>query len=291
MSSLADNAASQKSTEGSRVVVIDAARAASWFDWRELWNFRELIWILAARDITVRYRQAVVGVAWVVLQPVAEMIVFSGLFSLLGKRPAGEAVPYTISLLCGLLLWQLFAAIVGSATSCLVDNRPLLTKVYFPRMVLPLAVCLRPLVDFGVGLVVLAGLMTWFQIAPSLALLMMPLVVLATVITALALGLWLSALNAHYRDFGYIVPFLLRIGFFVSPVIYETASLNMPARWHLLYSLNPMSSLLESFRWSLIGTAGPRMIAVVASLVATLFVLVSGAWYFRRVERFLADRI
>ncbi len=291
MSSLADNTVSRGSTASDRVVVIDAARATRWFDWQELWNFRELIWILAARDITVRYRQAVVGVAWVVLQPVAEMIVFSGLFSLLGKRPAGETVPYTISLLCGLLLWQLFAAIVGSATTCLVDNRPLLTKVYFPRMVLPLAVCLRPLVDFGVGLTVLAGLMAWYHVAPSLALLMMPLVVLATVITALALGLWLSALNAHYRDFGYIVPFLLRIGFFVSPVIYETASLNIPAPWRVLYSLNPMSSLLESFRWSLIGTAGPGMIAVIASLVATLFVLVTGAWYFRRVERFLADRI
>ena len=291
MSSLADNDALRKSPEGDRVVVIDAARAASWFDGRELWNFRELIWILAARDITVRYRQAVVGVAWVVLQPVAEMIVFSGLFSLLGKRPAGETVPYTISLLCGLLLWQLFAAIVGSATTCLVDNRPLLTKVYFPRMVLPLAVCLRPLVDFGVGLVVLVGLMAWFHVAPSLALLMMPLVVLATVITALALGLWLSALNAHYRDFGYIVPFLLRIGFFVSPVIYETASLNVPAPWRVLYSLNPMSSLLESFRWSVIGTAGPGIVEVVASLMATFLVLVTGAWYFRRVERFLADRI
>ena len=291
MSSLTDTAASPSSPLGDRVVVIDAARSANWLNVRELWNFRELIWTLAARDITVRYRQAVVGLAWVVLQPVTEMIVFSGLFTLLGKPPAGDGVPYNISLLCGLLLWQLFAAIISSATMCLVDNRPLLTKVYFPRMVLPLAVCLRPLVDFGVGCVVLAILMMWCGIVPGLTLVLMPLVVISTVVTALALGLWLSALNAHYRDFGYIVPFALRIGFFVSPVIYETASLNVPERWRVLYSLNPMVSLLEAFRWSLLGTAGPQLIGLLTSTVATIIVLVTGAWYFRRVERFLADRI
>jgi lipopolysaccharide transport system permease protein len=288
--SLSAEAAISEPTDGERLLVIDAERPARWFDTREVWHYRELIWILAERDIKVRYRQALVGMTWVILQPVAQMLIFSGLFSLLGKQPVQEGIPYGPSVFCGLLLWQLFASIVASATNCLVENRQLLTKVYFPRIVLPLSACLRPLVDFAVGSIVLIVLLAWWHIVPGPALLLMPLVIVSTMLTALSLGLWLSALNAHYRDFGYIVPFLLQIGFFVSPVIYETASL-IPDEWRLLHSLNPMASLLEAFRWSILGSSGPHPVEMLMSALATTFVLLTGAWYFRRVERFLADRI
>ena len=270
--------------------VIDATRPARWFDWREVWRYRELILMLAARDIKVRYRQALVGMAWVILQPLAQMVAFGGLFALLGKSPVGEGVPSNVSIFCGLLLWQLFASIVLVATNCLVDYRHLLTKVYFPRIVLPLSACLRPLVDFSVGGAVLMVLMSWYRVAPTVALLALPGVVLLTMLAALSLGLWLSALNAHYRDFGIVVPFALQIGLIVSPAVYETATV-IPTEWRWLYGLNPMASLLEAFRWSVFGLRGPGAVEILMSVLATLLVLLSGEWYFRRVERFLADRI
>ncbi|MEK6260952.1 MAG: ABC transporter permease [Planctomycetota bacterium] len=282
-----------ESTGADRPFVIDAARPARWFDWREVWRYRELIWTLAARDIKVRYRQALVGMAWIILQPLIQVAIFSSLFGRLiegDKVAAAGGVPYEVSTFCGLLFWTLFATIVSSATNCLVDYRHLLTKVYFPRIVLPLAACLRPLVDFSIGSVVLIAVMAWYRVVPTVALLALPGVVLLTVLAALSLGLWLSALNAHYRDFGIVVPFALQMGFFISPVVYETSRL-ISTEWRWLYGLNPMASLLEAARWSLLGTHGPGAIEVLMSVLATLVVLLTGEWYFRRVERFLADRI
>lgn len=276
--------------------VIDAARPARWFDGREVWRYRELIWTLAARDIKVRYRQALVGMAWIILQPLVQVVIFSSLFGRLmqGRDDGGVSakafgVPYEVSTFCGLLLWSLFATIVMSATNCLVDYRHLLTKVYFPRIVLPLSACLRPLVDFSVGSAVLVAVMAWYRIVPTAALLALPCVVLLTVLAALSLGLWLSALNAHYRDFGIVVPFAMQMGFFISPVVYSATLI--PAEWRWLYGLNPMASLLEAFRWSLFGVGGPGPVEMLMSVLATLLVLLTGEWYFRRVERFLADRI
>jgi lipopolysaccharide transport system permease protein len=274
--------------------VIDAAKPAKWFNWREVWQYRELVWMLADRDIKVRYRQALVGMAWIVLQPLVQVVVFSSLFGSLlkGQDGVGDSskasiVPYEVSTFCGLLFWSLFASIVASATNCLVDYRQLLTKVYFPRIVLPLSACLRPLVDFTVGGVILIAIMAWYRVVPTMAL---PGVVLWTVLAAFSLGLWLSALNAHYRDFGIVVPFVLQMGFFISPVVYETSRL-IPVEWRWLYGLNPMASLLEAARWSLLGARGPGAMEILMSVLATLFLLLTGEWYFRRVERFLADRI
>ena len=285
---------------GDQPFVIDAAKPARWFDWREVWRYRELVWMLAARDIKVRYRQALVGMAWIILQPLVQVVIFSSLFGPLieGRNANGvpanvaadNGVPYEVSTFCGLLLWTLFATIVMSATNCLVDYRHLLTKVYFPRIVLPLAACLRPLVDFSIGSVVLIAVMAWYCIMPTVALLALPCVVVLTVLAALSLGLWLSALNVHYRDFGIVVPFALQMGFFISPVVYETSRL-IPAEWRWLYGLNPMASLLEAARWCVLGTRGPGAVEMLMSVLATLFILLTGEWYFRRVERFLADRI
>jgi len=283
-------AAVPESVGADQPFVIDAARPARWFDWREVWRYRELIGMLAARDIKVRYRQALVGMAWIILQPLVQVVIFSSLFGSLMQGQDDNGVPYEVSTFSGLLLWTLFATIVASATNCLVDYRHLLTKVYFPRIVLPLSACLRPLVDFSVGSVLLIAVMAWYRVVPTVALLALPCVVLLTVLAALSLGLWLSALNAHYRDFGIVVPFALQMGFFISPVVYETSRL-IPSEWRWLYGLNPMASLLEAFRWSLFGVGGPGPVEMLMSVLATLLVLLTGEWYFRRVERFLADRI
>lgn len=289
------SASSQSSSEPEPVapsitIVVDASRPDTWFDWKEIWRYHELIWILAARDIKVRYRQAVVGVAWVVLQPLAQMVVFAGLFRLLKTQPVEPGTSSSLSIFCGLMLWQLFDAIVRTATSCLVDNRQILTKVYFPRIILPLSACVRPLVDFGVCSLVLITMLFWHQIVPTTALLMLPIIVLMTLLAALSLGLWLSALNAQYRDFGYIVPFVLHLGQFISPVVYESKAL-IPNEWRPVYFLNPVASLLEAFRGCIFGRLDLNLLDMLLSFSVTLFVLVSGAWYFRRVERFLADSV
>jgi lipopolysaccharide transport system permease protein len=270
-------------------VIVDAAQNSGWFDLREIWRYRELIWIFADRDIKVRYRQTIVGIAWTILQPLAQMIAFNGLFQMLKSKPVEGTVPGPVTIFCGLVLYQLFAGILAAATACLVDNRQLVTKVYFPRIVLPLSACLRPLLDFGIGMVVLIVLMTWFRVLPGPAILLSPMIVLMTVISGLSIGLWLSALNAHYRDFGYVVPFLLQLGMVVSPVLYESSL--VPLQWKWLYQLNPMAALLDGFRWSLLGTGFPNVTGLVISFFSLVALLISGGWYFQRVERFLADNI
>jgi lipopolysaccharide transport system permease protein len=270
-------------------VIVDASQKAKWFDLQEIWRYRELIWIFADRDIKVRYRQTVVGIAWTVLQPLAQMIAFNGLLQMLKSEPGEGTVPRPVSIFCGLVLYQLFAGILAAATSCLVDNRQLVTKVYFPRIVLPLSACLRPLLDFGIGLCVLIMLMLWFRVVPGIGFLLAPGIVLLTVLTGLAIGLWLSALNAHYRDFGYVVPFMLQIGMLVSPVLFESNVVPQQSRW--LYHLNPLAALLDAFRWAMLGAAFPEWTSLSLSMLSLLLLLISGGWYFRRVERFLADNI
>ena len=271
------------------VVIVDANHSAGWFDLREVWRYRDLIWIFADRDIKVRYRQTVVGIAWTVLQPLAQMIAFNGLLQMLKSEPGEGTVPRPVSIFCGLVLYQLFAGILAAATSCLVDNRQLVTKVYFPRIVLPLSACLRPLLDFGIGMCVLIMLMLWFRVVPGIGFLLAPGIVLLTVLTGLAIGLWLSALNAHYRDFGYVVPFMLQIGMLVSPVLFESNV--VPQQWRWLYHLNPLAAWLDAFRWAMLGAAFPEWTSLSLSMLSLFLLLISGGWYFRRVERFLADNI
>lgn len=276
-------------TADSDVIVVDANKSSIWFDFRELWRYRELILIFAIRDIKVRYRQTVVGIAWTVLQPLAQMLAFGVLKKILVAQPMSGQIPDDVTMFCGLILYQLFSGIVGVSTNCMVDNRQVVTKVYFPRIALLLSSCLRPLLDFSIGLLVLTILMLWFAVPPSVMVLLSPLVVLGTVVVGLSLGLWLSALNAHYRDFSHIVPFLLQLGLIVSPVAYDSAQ--VPAGWRWLYFLNPMAALLDEFRWAVLGTGSPGWDAVLISLLSTSFLLVSGAWYFHRVDRFMADSI
>ena len=271
------------------VHIVDAAQGSGWIDFQEIWRYRELIWIFAVRDVKVKYRQTIVGVAWTVLQPLALMFAFGVLKQVLETDHPQSGVPDSVMTFSGLLLYQLFAGILNASTLCMVDNRQIVTKVYFPRIALPLSACLRPLLDFGIGAVVFLLILIGFQVLPSLGILLTPLVILMTVIVGLAFGLWLSALNAQFRDFGYIVPFLLNLGLIISPVGFEASK--VPDRWRLLCFVNPMSSLLSLFRTCLFGTSLPAVHEMVISLISAVTILISGAWFFNRVDRYMADRI
>jgi len=259
-------------------------------DFRELWRYRELLWMLAVRDIKVRYRQTLIGVAWVVLNPLAMGTIFVVFFSLLGQQPAPEGVPYTLILLCGLVLWQLFATIFAQASASLVANHYLIGKVYFPRLLLPLGVAIPSLVDFTIALLLPGALMVYYGVVPSWGIVLLPVFVLLTVAAALALGIWFSALNALYRDAGMLVPLLVQLGFFLSPVVYVTKGL-IPETWRPVLALNPMVGAIEGFRWSLLGYGQPPVGSLLIGSAVTLLALLTGLFYFRRIERFLADRI
>lgn len=262
-------------------------------DFRELWNYRELLLVFAVRDLKVRYRQAVVGIAWAILQPVATMLVFVVLFGWLGRRPAAEGAPYGLLAYIGMLVWQLFAYSVREGSSSLVGNRDLVTKVYFPRLLLPAATVVCALVDFLIALLVLIPLMIAFNVSPSARLLLLPAFLSLAILAALAGSLWAAALNALYRDIGYVIPFLLQLGFFAAPVVYQTDAL-VPERWRWLWGLNPLAATIEGCRWSIVvhpGVSGPDWKLLPVAAIVTLAVLIAGLAYLRRVERWIADRI
>lgn len=252
----------------------------------QLWEYRELLYFLVWRDVKVRYKQTALGAAWAIIQPFFTMVVFSIFFGRLAGIPS-DGVPYPIFAYCALLPWQLFAHALTESSNSLVGNQNLITKVYFPRLVIPLAALLAGLVDFGIAFLVLLAMMAYYGIVPTAAALTLPLLVLFAVATALAVGLWLSALNVQYRDVRYTIPFLTQFWLFVTPVAYP-ASL-VPEPWRVLLGLNPMAGVVEGFRWALLGT-GPAPGALLAvSLVVVGALLVGGLYYFRRMERTFAD--
>jgi lipopolysaccharide transport system permease protein len=255
-------------------------------DLRELWLYRELLWFLAVRDVKVRYKQTVLGAAWAVIQPLFTMIVFSIFFGRLAGI-SSDGVPYPLFALCALLPWQLFSYALTQSSNSLVAEQRLITKVYFPRLIVPLSSVLAGLVDFGIAFVLLLGMMAWYGMAPGWAALTVPLFLLFAVATALAVGLWLAALNVQYRDFRYTIPFLAQLWMFVSPVAYPSSL--VPEPWRPLYGLNPMAGVIEGFRWALLGRADPSwgLLGVSAAVVALL--LVGGLFYFRRMEKTFAD--
>jgi lipopolysaccharide transport system permease protein len=263
-------------------------------DLAELWRYRELIGFLALRDVKVRYKQSLLGIGWAVLQPLFVMVVFSFLFGALlgpGRMPTPEGVPYAISTFCALVPWQLFAAALSSSGNSLVANQNLITKVYFPRLVAPIAPALGALVDFAVAFVVLLGMMLVCGLKPGVGILAVPLFALFAVAAALSVSLWLSALNAMYRDVRHVLPFLIQAWMFATPVVYTTASVmgDQPGWLQILYGLNPMAGVIEGFRWALLGGANPpwELLATSAGAVAALFV--GGLFFFRRMERTFAD--
>lgn len=257
---------------------------------RAVWEYRELLYFLVWRDVKVRYKQTALGVLWIVLQPVVSMVVFSLLFGELLKVPSG-GVPYPVFAYAALLPWNYFAGSLTRSSGSLVNSANLITKVYFPRLIIPISGVLSGLVDFAVAFVVLIGLALYYGIALTPALLWLPLFLLLAVLTALGFGLWLAALNVRYRDVGYLVPFLVQLWMYVTPVIY--GSTLIPERYRFLLALNPMTGVVEGFRWALLGSAAPAAEMSVwtfgVSLAVVAVVLVSGAVFFRSTERTFAD--
>ena len=252
---------------------------------RELWEYRELLYFLVWRDIKVRYKQTILGGAWAIIQPFFIMIVFSIFFGRLARVPS-DGLPYPVFTFCALLPWQLFAQALSESSNSLVANERLITKVYFPRLVVPLSAVLGGLVDFAIAFVVLLAMIAYYGITPHLAVLALPLLVLLAVMTAFGVGLWLSALNVQYRDVRYTLTFLTQFWMFSTPIAYPSSI--VPERWRSLYGLNPMAGVVEGFRWALLGTQPPGpMLAV--SVVAVILILVGGLYYFRRMEETFAD--
>lgn len=255
---------------------------------RELWRYRDLLYMLVWRDVSANYRQSVIGFGWAIFKPVFSVAVFTLIFGRVAKLPS-DGLPYSLFAFAGLLPWMYFSSCLAGSTNSIVSGSGLLTKVYFPRLILPLASVVSGLMDLGVQFVLLLALMLCLGVMPGLGLLLAPVWVGLCVFTALSVGLWLTAINVKYRDIGHLVPFLSQMWMWLTPIVYPSAL--VPERWRLVYGLNPMAGLVEGFRWSLLGTESPdwAMMAVSFTVVALLFV--GGLFYFRRTEHTFADLI
>lgn len=255
-------------------------------DLRELWHYRELLYFLTMRDIKLRYRQTALGVAWAVMQPLFTMLVFTIFFGNLAKIPSGGR-PYAVFALAALVPWQLFSYALTQSCNSLVAEQRLITKVYFPRLIVPLASVLAGLVDFIIALVLLLVMMAWYSITPTVGLVALPLLALFALAAALGVGLWLSALNVQYRDVRYTIPFLTQLWMFATPVAYPSEL--VPEAYRAWYGLNPMTGVVEGFRWALLGTPAPSLAMMAISVLITATLLLGGALYFRRMEQTFAD--
>lgn len=269
-----------------RATVIAPSRGWRSLDFRELWQYRELLYFLTWRDVAVRYKQTLLGASWAILQPLATMVVFSLFFGKLAGMPS-DGLPYPLFSFAALVPWTFFAGGLAQSSNSLVGSANLIRKVYFPRLVVPLGSVLAGAVDFGLAFVVLLALMAWYGAVPGLAILTLPFFFLLAFVTSVGAGLWLSALNVQFRDVRHIVPFLAQIWLFATPIAYPSSLLD--GHWRVLYGLNPMVGVVEGFRWSLLGSGEPPGAVTLVSSLASLLLLVSGAYTFRRMERTFAD--
>jgi lipopolysaccharide transport system permease protein len=258
--------------------------------WRELWRYRELFIVLAWRDISVRYKQTVIGLAWALIQPLATLVVFTIIFGSIAKLPSEGSAPYALMVFAGLLPWQLFASSLTGASGSLVGNANLISKVYFPRLIVPVATVAVSFVDFLISLVILAGLMAWYQFLPGWEVLTLPFFLLMAFLASLGPGLWLTALNVKYRDFRYVIPFVVQFGLYVSPVGFSSAAI--PDEWRLWYSLNPLVGVVDGFRWAILGGQSQLFLPGFAlSWAAIAAFLWLGIRRFRKMEKSFADLI
>jgi len=273
----------------SRQIVVRRQARPGWaaIDFAELWRYRELVIFYAIRDIKVRYKQTLLGASWAILQPVLTMVVFSIFFGHLAGVPS-DGIPYPLFAYCGLVPWQLFAYALTQSSNRIVEDAGVITKVYFPRLIVPLASVIAGLVDFAIAFGVLAVMMFYYGVTPGWAMLTLPLFTLLALMAALAVGLWLSALNVRYRDVRYTIPFLTQFWLFVTPVAYSSSL--VPLKWQALYGINPMAGVVNGFRWALLGTTPPGPILFV-SVAATAVLLIGGLYFFRRMEKSFADII
>jgi len=257
--------------------------------WNDLWRFRELFLFLAWRDILVRYKQTIIGLAWSLIRPLLTMIVFTVIFGRLAKLPS-EGVPYPILVYAGMLPWQFFSTSFSEASNSLLANSNMLTKIYFPRLIIPASAVIVNFVDFLISFIILIGLMIWYHYVPSWTILYLPLFLVLALLTAMGAGLYVAALNVKYRDFKYIVPFVVQFGLYVSPVGFSSNV--VPEKWRLLYSINPMVGVIDGFRWSIIGGNSQIYLpGLMLSIGLIIFLLIFGIWYFRKMEKTFADII
>lgn len=269
-------------------LIIEAGRTEGHY-WKDLWRYRELFYFLAWRDILVRYKQTIIGITWAIIRPVLTMIVFTVVFGKIAKLPSGGA-PYPIMVFAALLPWQFFAASFSEAGNSLIANTNMISKVYFPRLVLPTTAVIVSFVDFLISFAILLAMMLWYEFIPEVRIIMLPLFVLIAFGASMAGGLWIAALNVKYRDFRYIIPFIVQFGLYISPVGF-TSSI-VPDKWRLLYSLNPMVGVIDGFRWAILGGEYQLYLpGFLLSLALVAFILVSGIVYFRKTEKTFADVI
>ena len=279
---------SQQATPVPATLVIEAGRTERHY-WRDLWRYRELFFFLAWRDILVRYKQTVIGILWALGRPLLTMLVFTLVFSKLAKLPSGGA-PYPILVFAALLPWQFFANAFSGAGESLISNAGMISKVYFPRLVIPASAVIVSFVDFLISGLILVGLMLWYGFAPNLRILTLPLFIAVAFAAAMGAGLWIAALNVKYRDFRIIVPFVVQFGLYISPVGFSSSI--VPEHWRLLYSTNPMVGVIDGFRWAILGGDTPLYWpGFLLSLALVLLMLVSGIYYFRKTEKTFADVI
>jgi lipopolysaccharide transport system permease protein len=279
----------QASLRRDHALVIEPGRADLYY-WRDLWRYRELFRVLAWRDISVRYKQTVIGAAWALIRPFLTMVVFTVIFGKLANLPSDGTAPYSLMVFAGMLPWSFFATAVGDASNSLLHNANLISKVYFPRLIIPIAVVMVAFVDFLISFAILAALMVWYQFMPGWQILLLPALVSVAFITSFGIGVWITALNVKYRDFRYVVPFIVQLGLYVSPVGFSSNII--PQQWRLVYSLNPMVGVIDGFRWCILGAESQLYWpGFWLSLIIAGFFLWLGIRRFRKMEKSFADLI
>lgn len=274
-------------------LIIEAGRTESQY-WHDLWRFRELFYFLAWRDILVRYKQTAIGVAWALLRPFITTVVFTIVFSVLARLPSNPGVPYPIMVFAAMLPWQFFSSALTECSGSLIGNANLISKIYFPRLIVPASSVIVSFVDFLISGMILLAMMIWYNFVPDWRILTLPIFILIAAAAAMGGGLWMAALNVEYRDFKHIVPFVIQLGMYISPVGYSADVLvyHKHPEWRLLYSLNPMVGVIDGFRWAILrGSAEIYLPGFILSLLIVILVLASGIWYFRKTERTFADVI
>lgn len=272
----------------SNKIVIEPGRAEKNY-WHDLWLFRELFYILSWRDIKVRYKQTVIGAAWSILRPLLTTLIFTVVFNKVAKLGAPPHVPYSILVFTGMLPWQFFANALSESSNSLIGNVNLISKVYFPRLIIPASSIITSLVDFGISFLILVAMMIYYGFVPDIKILLLPIFVLLALLAALGVGLYITALNVKYRDFRYIIPFIIQIGLYITPVGFSSSI--VPDRWRLWYSLNPMVGVVDGFRWCILGEEELYLPGFAISISIIIFFLFLGIWYFRKTEKSFADNI
>jgi homopolymeric O-antigen transport system permease protein len=270
-------------------LIIEPGRAERHY-WRDLWNYRELFSVLARRDISVRYKQTVIGVAWALIRPFLTMVVFTVLFGKLAKLPSDGTTPYALMVFAGMLPWSFFSTALTDASSSILSNANLISKVYFPRLIVPIAAVMTAFIDFLISFVILIGLMVWYEFIPGWQIFLLPVFAAIAFTASLGIGVWITALNVKYRDFRFVIPFIVQLGLYVSPVGFSSSII--PEGWRLLYSLNPMVGVIDGFRWCLLGGESQFYLpGLWLSLSVSTFFLFFGIRKFRKMEKGFADLI